>query len=171
MTTPDTTAALAAFERSLATETGAEAPFAALQRLFQTLVGAKLFTVMTVDVKAGLGRRAYTSDPAAYPTSGTKATNRTYWYDIVHGERRPFVANTIADIAKVFPDHETIWSLGCGSVVNLPVEIGGHVVATVNILDAEHYYTPERVEAAKALALPAKAAYLAHRLALLTADA
>ena len=87
--------------------------------------------------------------------------NRTHWFDIVHGERRPFVANTIEEIAEVFPDHETIRSLGCGSVINLPVVIADQLAGTLNLLDEEHYYTAERDEAAKALSLPAKAAFLA----------
>ncbi len=71
------------------------------------------------------------------------------------------MANTIAEIAKVFPDHELIWSLGCGSVVNLPIVIGGKVVGTMNALDAEHHYDQERVAVAERLRLPAKAAWLA----------
>ncbi len=89
--------------------------------LVREVIGARLFTVMLSDMKAGLARRAYTSDPENYPASGTKPTHRNEWFDIVHGERRAFVANTIDDIAKVFPDHELIKSLGCESVINLPV--------------------------------------------------
>ena len=37
------------------------------------------------------------------------------------------------------------------------------VVATMNLLEAEHHYTPERVAAALRLRLPAKAAWLAAR--------
>ena len=73
-----------------------------------------------------------------------------------------FVANTIADIAKVFPDHEKIWSLGCGSVVNLPVIIEGQLAATINMLHEEHYYSPARVELIERhLSLPARRACLA----------
>ncbi len=96
------------------------------------------------------------------PASGTKPTHRNEWFDIVHGERRAFVANTIEDIAKVFPDHELIKSLGCESVINLPVYIGGEMLGTVNCLDVAHHYTPERVERALALLnIPSKLAFLA----------
>ena len=75
-----------------------------------------------------------------------------------------FVANTLADIDTVFPDATLIGELGCGSVINLPVVLGDTLVGTVNILDVEHHYTPERVALAKAwLSVPAKAAYLASR--------
>jgi hypothetical protein len=69
-------------------------------------------------------------------------------------------ANTIADISKVFPDFELIASLGWGSVMNRPVVLQGKLVTTVNMLDAQHHYTPERVVAAEALlAIPAKPCY------------
>ena len=76
--------------------------------------------------------------------------------------KRSFVANTLADIATVFPDYELIGSLGCGSVINLPVTEGGEVVATVNMLDSEQHYTPQRVALAEAhLHTPALQAFQA----------
>jgi hypothetical protein len=152
--------ALAAFDRAIG-KTDIE-PYKALQELTDAAVGARLFTVMTVDMEKELAGRVYTSHPEDYPVSGTKPIHYDDWFDVVHKQRRPFVANTIEDIAKVFFDHETIWSLGCGSVINLPIEIGGELVCTVNLLDAEHYYTDERVARAVAtLSMPAKLAYLA----------
>ena len=100
---------------------------------------------MTVDMEKELARRAYSSNIDAYPVSGTKPIHYDAWFNIVHGQQRSFVANTIGEIATVFPDHEKIWSLGCGSVVNLPLIVDGQLAATVNILDAEHHYTQERV--------------------------
>src|SRR5579872_4905590 len=97
----------------------------ALSDLAAAIVGHRLFTVMTVDIAAGLARRSYSSHPAEYPVSGTKPIHHDAWFDIVHRQRRTFVANTIEDIAKVFPDHELIASLGCGSVLNLPVVLEG----------------------------------------------
>lgn len=139
-----------------AARTSADA-WSALQRLAQAEIGSRLFTVMTVDMQAGLARRAFTSHPREYPASGTKPIHRDEWFDIVHGERRSFAANTIEDIAKVFPDHELIASLGCGSVLNLPVVLRGELVATINMLDAPHHFTPDRVSRAeKLLALPSR---------------
>jgi len=129
----------------------------ALEDLARVVVGHRLFTVMSVDMTADLARRAYSSHPAEYPVSGTKPIHRDAWFDIVHGQRRSFVANTIEDIAEVFPDHAIIASLGCGSVLNLPVVLEGDLVATINLLDVSGHYTPERVASAEAeLAVPAR---------------
>lgn len=147
----------ASFVAAISEARTSEAAWKALEALSAGVVGHKLFTVMTVDMEAGLARRAFSDHPAEYPVSGTKPIHRDAWFDIVHGERRSFVANTIEDIALVFPDYELIASLGCGSVLNLPVVLKGDLVATINLLDAAGHYTPERVSAAEQqLALPAR---------------
>ena len=139
------------FNRAIAAAENATSVWDALRDLSLAVTGHRLFTVMTVDMEAGLARRAYSDHPKEYPVSGTKPIHRDQWFDIVHGEKRSFVANTIADIAKVFPDYELIASLGLGSVLNLPVVLGGELVATINMLHAEDHYTPQRVAAAEAL--------------------
>lgn len=155
----DHSAALAAFDAAIAEAKGVEAAFAALQTLTEATVGVKLFTYMTVDMANELARRAYTSDAVSYPTSGTKPIHYDAWFDIVHKQHAYFVANTIEDIAKVFPDYELINSLGCQSVVNMPVILGGELVGTVNMLHETDFYTPERVSEIKAvLSIPAKLA-------------
>lgn len=133
--------------------------WAALDALASATVGHKLFTVSVTDIPAALVRRVYSNQPAAYPTSGTKPLrgNTGDWFKTVFDQRLTFSANTIEDIAKVFPDHELIGSLGLGSVINLPIVLGGELVATVNLLDAGGHYTAERVAAAEAqLAVPAR---------------
>jgi hypothetical protein len=161
MTAQDFAADLAAFDRAIANDAGPNAPWSALETLARKIVGAKLFTTMTVDMKSELARRAYTSDPVSYPASGTKPIRYDSWFDIVHKERRSFVANTIEDIAKVFPDYELIDSLGCQSVINIPVEVGGELLGTVNCLNIAHHYTPDRVAASELLKAPARLAFLA----------
>ena len=161
MNIQDFAADLAAFDHAIANYTGPDAPWIALETLTRKLIGAKLFTIMTVDMKNELARRAYTSDPVSYPASGTKPIRYDSWFDIVHTERRSFVANTIDEIAKVFADYELIDSLGCQSVVNIPVEVGGELLGTVNCLDVAHHYTPERVAASEVLKMPARLAFLA----------
>lgn len=123
--------------------------FEALYRFSDTLLPVRLWTVMTVDLDAGIARRAYSNMPEAYPTSGTKPITPNAWFDIVHGRRETFVANTLTEIAAVFPDYDLIGSLGCGSVMNLPVFDNGTLLGTVNLLDAEGHFTPERVRYAR----------------------
>ena len=138
--------------------------FLALETIIREEVGAKLFTLMTFDTRSGLSRRVHSSHPREYPVSGLKPLSVGVWSRTVIDERRTFVANTIGAIAEVFPDHELIGSLGCGSVVNLPVVFSGEVVGAANALDAPGHYTPERVERLERLSPFVTIALLAARL-------
>ena len=163
---------LSNFARMIAVQTISEQCWEALRILYADTVGCKLFTVMTVDMKSQLARRAFSSNIEAYPVSGTKPIHYDVWFDVVHRQKRSFVANTIKEIAAVFPDHEKIWSLGCGSVVNLPLIVEGELVATINILHAENHYTPERVAIIETeLAAPSLLAYQKANGQILTAPA
>ena len=155
---------LAAFDHAIGAATTADACWRALEALTADVAGHKLFTVMTVDLAQDVAHRAYTSDASAYPVSGTKPITHDRWFEIVHGQRKTFVANTLTEIAAVFPDHEKIGALGLGSVVNLPVVLAGDLAATINLLHEEHFYTPARVATIEGtLSVPAKLALLAAR--------
>jgi GAF domain-containing protein len=140
------------FLGALAAREQPEATLLALEALFRREVGARLFTVMTFDPPTGLAERIHSSHPEEYPVSGVKPLSLGLWLRTVIDERKTFVANSIEAIAEVFPDHELIRSLGCESVVNLPVVFADAVIGTVNCLDARGYYTPERVAKVEDLA-------------------
>jgi GAF domain-containing protein len=135
--------------------------FAAIERIAQRNVGAKIFTVMVRDNTAKVQRRLHSSHPSEYPVSGFKPQTPGKWQDQVVGRQEAFVANTIEQIAEVFPDHELIKSLGCASVVNVPIVFDGAVIGTLNLLEARGHYTPERVAAAMELRPLGAAAMLA----------
>jgi hypothetical protein len=116
-----------------------------------SVVGGRLFTVTVQDAAAGLARRAYSSNPVAYPVSGTKPISQDRWSLQVLVEGEPFIANTVAEFADVFPDHALIESLGCQSALNLPVIDGDWVLGTVNVLDVEGFFDEIRVFAIQSL--------------------
>jgi len=161
MTEAEISAALVAFDRAIATMHSGDDAWQALRVLSETVIGAKLFTVLTVDWANERTGRVFTSHPEDYPVSGTKPIRYDAWFDVVHKQRQAYVANTIEAMKAHFPDHETIAALGCGSVVNLPVEIAGEMVGTINLLHEEKFYTTERLLRLPLLLLPSKAAYLA----------
>lgn len=119
--------------------------YAALHEAARAAAGARLFTITALDRKAGLARRAYTSHPEAYPATGTKPMRSDAWSDQVIGRGESFVANTTPEFAIYFNDHALINELGCHSALNMPVSVDGLVIGTVNVLDAEGHFTPERV--------------------------
>lgn len=151
---------LAAFTRALAAPDQPGTAFAALQELADQLVGHSLFTLMTVDLGAGLARRAWSNQPMAYPVSGAKPLEDNEWSRAVLGRHETWVMNSIEHIALHFPDHALIASLGCGSCLNLPIVVGGRVFGTINLLNVAGHFTPSRIDAAQGLLLPGAAVFL-----------
>ncbi|WP_231704140.1 GAF domain-containing protein [Cochlodiniinecator piscidefendens] len=132
----------------------------AFEALLQQNVGARLFTLTTVDPKTMEYARFYSNMPDAYPVYGRKPADTSDWSNQVLRDRKTFVANSIEEIAVLLPDYALIQSLGCESIVNIPVEVAGRVIGTVNLLDKAGFYTPEKVARANALKLPAMVCFL-----------
>ncbi len=134
--------------------------FEALCTFAEQNVGSKLFTMMSFDADTREAQRMFSNMPEAYPEQGTKPVNDNWWTGHVLDGHETFVANDIDAIAEVFPDYELIASLGCESVINVPIVINGAVWGTINCLHEAGFYTPERVAASDALKLPGAAAFL-----------
>ncbi len=122
--------------------------------LTEKIIGVRLFTLMTFDRHRGEAKRIFSNMPEDYPVSGTKEVDSNEWTELVLDRRRTFVANSIEDIARVFPDYELINSLGCQSCINIPVEVGGEVLGTLNCLHEKDHYTHRKIAASEALKLP-----------------
>ncbi|MCC7321557.1 MAG: GAF domain-containing protein [Rubellimicrobium sp.] len=137
--------ARAAYAAAIADAVTAEAALGALHDLARAVCPARLFTVTLTDLAAGVARRAYSSDPVAYPVSGTKPIGNDRWFERIHIERQTYVNNDIATDKEHFGDYDLIVSLGCEAAANLPVVIHGELVGTVNILDARDSYPPATV--------------------------
>jgi hypothetical protein len=115
---------LARVAEALAQPGQPRALFQALDRAIGATLGHRLFTVLRYHPDAQESERLYTSQGTAR----------------VFGERRPYIGRTAADIRACFPDAELILSLGCESVLNLPVVFDGRVLGTVNLLHEAGWY-------------------------------
>ncbi len=135
--------------------------FANLHKAVGAVGGARLFTVTVLDRTAGVSRRAYTSHPVDYPVSGTKPMTDDGWSRHCIDRQQTFVANRTAEFSPFFFDHALINRLGCQSAVNVPVIEAGQVRATVNLLDVEGHFTPERVSVIETLIAERQADLLA----------
>lgn len=148
------------FTKAIASTDQPMATFKALEALVDKTIGVKLFTLMEVDNVRGVARRNYSNMPDAYATSGEKPIQDNSWTEQVQGRHETFVANSIEEIAAVFPDHELIQSLGCESCINLPIVVNERVIGTLNCLHDAGHFTPERVGAAESLKQAGALAFL-----------
>jgi GAF domain-containing protein len=149
---------LAAVATALARADQPAETFAALDRALGEALGHKLFTILRVHADRGESERLYTSQPVAYPVGGRKPLTPTVWSRRVLGERQPYIGRTADDIRAHFFDHELIASLGCASILNLPVVWDGRVLGTLNLLHEAHWYGEHDVPTGLAfagLAVPA----------------
>lgn len=135
--------------------------FAALDRATAATLGHRLFTILLYRAETRESERVYTSHPVAYPVGGRKAVRETPWTARVFGERRPYLGRGPDDIRAAFLDHELIFSLGCQSVLNLPVVFDGRVLGTVNLLHQADWYREGHVALGLCFAALAVPAYLA----------
>jgi len=159
----DVAAALASVAQALTDPGQPGATFSALDHATDAAIGHRLFTVLRYHADTGESERLYTNQPAAYPVGGRKALNPTFWTEHVLVGRRPYIGRTADDIRAVFFDHALIASLGCSSVLNVPVVWAGRVLGTLNLLHEAHWYGDGDVPLALTFAGLAVPAYLAPR--------
>jgi len=84
--------------------------------------------------------RVYSNRAGDYPLGGRKKIVSRRWADQVVRDGVPFIGNTAADLREVFSDHALISSLGCESVLNMPVRWGGKTVGSLNLLHDAYWY-------------------------------
>jgi hypothetical protein len=143
-------------------EPGQPAPlFAALDAALGAVIGHRLFTVLRFHPGSRESERCYTNQPAAYPVGGRKPLTESAWSRQVFGERRAYVGYTAEDIRAVFFDHALIASLGCDSVLNLPVAFDGRLLGTLNLLHEARWYGEADVPVGVIFAALAVPGYLA----------
>ena len=132
--------------------------FRAVDAALKASVGHILFTILITHEAARESERFYTNMPDAYPIGGRKPITDSALMQQLRIEGRPYIGRTAADIEWAFYDHELIHSLGCESVVNMPVRWRGQTVGTMNLLDRAHAYDEGHLPVIRAisnLALPA----------------
>lgn len=140
------------------------AALTALMALERAVTGARLVTLMEYDAQTGESARIATNAPEVYPLGGRKPLPANRWTDLVIHGRRDWVANSPEEVAGLLFDHETIAALGCGACLNMVLAAGGQVLGTLNLLNPAGAWTPNRLQQAEALRLPALALLLARRL-------
>ncbi|MBL6454322.1 GAF domain-containing protein [Belnapia sp. T6] len=140
MSRPDPLPHLARLAAALEAKDQPAAGFAALEEAAGSAIGHILFTVLLHDAARRENARLYSNQPAAYPPGGRKAVVETPWTTRLFAEGRPFIGRDAGDIRANFRDHALILSLGCESVLNLPVRWRGRTIGTVNLLHRAGWY-------------------------------
>jgi|SRR5579862_9565983 len=145
---PDTTRAmnisdLARLSQLFAADHQPAQLYAAVDDLIQRRMGHRLLTIMRVHEAAMEVERVYSSNATAYPVGGRKKKRGTPWSALVLDKGEVFIAATPADVRAAFDDYELIFSLGVGSIMNIPIGYRGRRLGTINISHQAHWFTDE----------------------------
>ena len=143
--TPDLASVFHSVATALADPGQPRAVFTALERVTAEILGHRLFTMMRYHAGPSESERVWSSQPSVYPLGGRKRVVDHSWARQLFREGRPYLSRTPAEIRAVFPDHELIFSLGCGSALNLPVVYAGRVLGTMNLLREEGGYDESHI--------------------------
>jgi hypothetical protein len=140
------------------------ATFAALDASLAQTPGHILFTILAYAAGVNHSQRVYSNLPDAYPVGGRKPVTDAPWMRHVLREGKPWICRTREDVKEVFFDYELIWSLGCESMLNLPVRWRGETIGTMNLSHRAGYYDESHIPHVRhlgALAVPALLAAMA----------
>jgi hypothetical protein len=134
------------------TQGNASLLYAALDRALAQAIGHTLFTILSYDPLTRESARIYSNLPVPYPTGAKKPLAGGPWVEIVLERGEAFIGRNREDLASVFADHELIASLGCESVLNVPVRWRGQTLASLNLLHTQNWYRQDQVPLARAFA-------------------
>ncbi len=143
---------LASLAERLAAEHEPDVLYAAIDALVQEVIGHRLFTMMRVHEDSSEVERIYSSNTAAYPVGGRKQKRGTPWSRAVLDRGEIFVARTPEEVRDAFSDYELIFSLGIGSIMNVPLAHRGRRLGTMNISHEAGWFTEQDASAALLIA-------------------
>lgn len=102
--------------------------------------GQRLFTALMFDQPTRRLVRIYSNRLDINPVGGCKSVTDSPWVSQVLLRGEVFVGSTRSDIQRVFSEYQTLWRIGCESVLNIPVRYCGVTYGSLNLLDGAGQY-------------------------------
>lgn len=96
-------------------------------------------------------RRIYSSVPIAYPVGGWKHLSGSDWAQHVLVDQKVLIASGPTDLARYFPDHALLASLGARTLVNIPVVVCRRTVGAFAFLCPDISVNRRGIDAARQL--------------------
>lgn len=124
------------------------------------LVGFKLLTILRLQGSRLV--RMHTSDCATYPSGDSKDISNDPWLRSMLSDGVPVISEDAASVRERFVDHESIFAMGCGSVLNIPVTSALGTLGSLNLLHDAHWFKPEHAVLVRPFASLLAVAWLAN---------
>lgn len=110
------------------------------ERGLTEVFGQTLFTVLAYDEASSRLGRLHSNRLDINPVGGLKRVTQSRWSDQVLRRGEIFIGSTREDIQAVFSEYRVLWSIGCESVLNIPVRKNGVTLGTMNLLGEAGLY-------------------------------
>ena len=135
-----------------------------LDKTIKNNIGHRLFTLTVVDHSIKYVERVYSNNTKIYPLLGTKPIPKNSWTNKVINNKKYFFGESKNQIKKLFFDYKKIFSLGCGSIINIPIINDQKILGTLNILHKERFYTIKSVKMIQPYAQLLSPYFILHQL-------
>jgi len=135
----------------------------AVDKALGELVGHKLLAIYHVAPESHEIVGMYSSRPDAYPVGSPHPICTPAWNDLVISRGQPFIGCDMDDLRWAYDDADYFNSLGCASVLNVPVVVKGETVGMVSLMHNAGWYRDEHVQLAMPFAYLLAPAFAAAR--------
>jgi hypothetical protein len=122
---------------------GMQELYAFIEAALGELVGFKLLTILKLEGRSL--HRMYSSDLRSYPVRGVKDIAGDTWLQAMLDVGQPVVSGDPILVRQRFRDHDAIFSLGCGAVMNIPIRSATGTLGSVNLLHEAGWFNREHV--------------------------
>ena len=136
-----------------------------IDKYIKNNIGHRLITFTAIDISKKYVERIYTNNPKIYPLLGQKPIPKNKWSNILNNNSKNyFIGKNKKEIQKLFFDYETIFSLGCGSIINFLVKVNKVPLGTINILDREYKYKTSDIKKLETISIFTIPLFTNHRI-------
>ena len=120
--------------------------FKKIDNHIKKIIGHKLITFTVIDQSVKYCERIYSNNKKIYPLMGRKPMPKNNWSKKVLKNKNHFLCKNKEEIKKIYFDYDIIFSLDCGSIINLLVLFNNKPIGTINILHNENYYNKNSIK-------------------------
>ena len=120
--------------------------FNKIDKYIHRKIGRKLITITIIDQSMKYVERIYSNNKKIYPLLGQKTMPKNIWSKKVIKNKNHFLCKNKNQIKKIYFDYNTIFSLNCGSIINLLILFKNKPIGTINILHKENHYTQNDIK-------------------------
>ena len=114
-----------------------------IETALNEVIGSKLLTILRLE--GSRLKRLHTSDLPSYPVGGSKDISHDAWLQSMLQDGVPVISADPQAVRQRFVDHETIFGLGCGAVMNLPVICPSGTLGSLNLLHEPGWFSPQHI--------------------------